>query len=101
MNSQDKPVPRAIRRRPDGVEIDWGDGGDRAVFPARTLRLACTCAACVDEISGRRTLDPATIPPDIRADSLELVGAYGLRVRWSDGHGTGIYTFAWLRAAAS
>ena len=101
MNSQDKPVPRAIRRRPDGVEIDWDDGGDPVLFAAQALRLACPCAVCVDEISGRRTLDPATIPPDIRADSLELVGAYGLRVRWSDGHGTGIYTFAWLRAAHS
>ena len=28
---------------------------------------------------------------------LALVGAYGLRVEWSDGHGTGIYTFRWLR----
>lgn len=99
MNSQDKPVPKSIRRRPDGVEIDWDDDADPVLFPSRMLRLACPCAACVDEISGRRTLDPATIPPDVRADSLELVGAYGLRVRWSDGHATGIYTFAWLRAA--
>ena len=101
MNSQDKPVPKAIRRRPEGVEIDWSDDGDRVLIPARTLRLACPCAACVDELSGRRTLDPATVPLDIRADSLELVGAYGLRVRWSDGHGTGIYTFRWLRTARS
>jgi DUF971 family protein len=26
------------------------------------------------------------------------VGAYGLRVQWSDGHGTGIYTFERLLA---
>lgn len=99
MNSQDKPVPKTIRRRPDGVEIEWGGTGDVVHFPARILRLACPCAVCVDEISGRKTLDPATIPLDIQAESLELVGAYGLRVRWSDGHATGIYTFTWLRAA--
>ena len=97
MPSQDKRVPRAIRRRPDGVEIDWDGAGDVVQFPARALRVACPCAACVDEMSGRRTLDPSTIPEDIRAVSLELVGAYGLRVRWSDGHGTGIYTFEWFR----
>ncbi|HEY3935716.1 MAG TPA: DUF971 domain-containing protein [Gemmatimonadales bacterium] len=97
MSPQDKQVPRAIRRTADGIEIDWGDGADRVVLGARALRLACPCAACVDELSGRRTLDPATIPEDIRADALELVGAYGLRIRWSDGHGTGIYTFGWLR----
>jgi DUF971 family protein len=27
-----------------------------------------------------------------------LVGTYGIRIRWSDGHGTGIYTFEILRA---
>ncbi|MGH7525040.1 MAG: DUF971 domain-containing protein [Gemmatimonadales bacterium] len=98
MNSQDNPVPKAIRRRADGVEIEWPDRGERVVLEARTLRLACPCAACVDELSGRRMLDPATVPADVEPLALELVGAYGLRIRWSDGHGTGIYTFAALRA---
>ena len=98
MNSQDNPVPRAIRRRSDGIEIEWPGEGERVMLEARSLRLACPCAACVDELSGRRTLDPATVPEDVEPLALELVGAYGLRVRWSDGHGTGIYTFASLRA---
>ena len=101
MNSQDNPVPRAIRRRADGIEIEWSDAGGAVHIPARELRMACPCAACVDELSGRRLLDPSVISPDIRPEALELVGAYGVRVRWSDGHGTGIYTFAWLRAARS
>ena len=99
MDSQDKRVPKAIRRRPDGVEIEWNGAGDLVRFPARMLRLACPCAACVDEMSGRHLLDPASVPDDIAVESLELVGAYGLRVRWNDGHGTGIYTYAWLREA--
>ncbi len=96
MRSEDKRVPKAIRRRPDGLEIDWGGVDAPVHYPARALRLACPCAACVDEMSGRRTLDPATIPADVHVDSLELVGAYGVRIRWSDGHGTGIYTFELL-----
>jgi ATP-binding protein involved in chromosome partitioning len=52
-------------------------------------------------MSGRRLLDPATIPPDVRPLSLSLVGAYGLKITWSDGHGTGIYTFTHLRALTS
>jgi ATP-binding protein involved in chromosome partitioning len=44
-------------------------------------------------MSGRPLLDPAAIPPDIRPVSLALVGAYGLKIQWSDGHSTGIYTF--------
>ena len=98
MNPQDNPVPKAIRRRSDGVEIEWADRGKRVLLEARALRLACPCAACVDELSGSRVLDPATVPGDIEPLVLELVGAYGIRIRWSDGHGTGIYTFASLRA---
>jgi DUF971 family protein len=30
--------------------------------------------------------------------SAELVGNYAVRVRWADGHDTGIYDFALLRA---
>jgi len=101
MDQQDKRVPRAIRRIDEGIEIDWGDGTAPRRHRARDLRLACPCAACVDELSGRRVLDPAAVADDIAVVALELVGAYGLRVRWSDGHGTGIFTFAWLRDAGT
>ena len=93
------PTPHAINRRDDGILIEWDDAGHQALYPARALRLACPCAACVDEMSRRPLLDPAAVPPDIRPLSIGLVGAYGLRVQWSDGHGTGIYTFEGLRAA--
>lgn len=91
-------APRRIRRLDDGIEIDWDGAGHRAHVAARSLRLACPCAACVDEMSHRALLDPASVPSDVRPVTLELVGGYGLRVRWSDGHDTGIYTFQWLRA---
>ena len=44
-------------------------------------------------MSGQPILDPSAVPADIRPVSLALVGAYGLRIQWSDGHSTGIYTF--------
>lgn len=91
-------VPVAIRREHDAVVIIWDADGHEGRFPARALRLACPCAACVDEMSGRPLLDPAHVPMDVAPATLELVGAYGLRVRWSDGHGTGIYTFQSLLA---
>ena len=101
MNPQDKRVPKAIRRRPDGLEFDWDGAVEVTHFPARALRLACPCAGCVEEMSGRPILDPATVPLDVQVEALELVGAYGLRIRWSDGHGTGIYTFASLYRAGA
>lgn len=87
------PIPHAINRQDDGLRIEWDLSGHEAFFPARDLRLACPCAACVEEMSGRPILNPATIPSDIRPVSVALVGAYGLKIQWSDGHATGIYTF--------
>ncbi|MGH7560200.1 MAG: DUF971 domain-containing protein [Gemmatimonadales bacterium] len=89
--------PRGIVRRDDGLLVDWDGAGHRALFPARDLRLACPCAECVEEMSGRPLLDPARVPLDIRPAGIDLVGGYGIRVRWSDGHSTGIYTFERLR----
>ena len=87
------PIPHAINRRDDGILIEWDASGHQGFYPARSMRLACPCAGCVEEMSGRPLLDPAHVPPDVHPMAIELVGTYGLRVRWSDGHGTGIYTF--------
>jgi ATP-binding protein involved in chromosome partitioning len=93
------PVPHAITRRSDGLFIEWDTEGHTWLYAARPLRLACRCASCTDELSGRPLLDPAQVPAAISPDSVALVGGYGIRVRWSDGHDTGIYTFEQLRAA--
>lgn len=93
------PTPHAINRHDDGILIEWDTAGHQGFFPARALRLACPCAACVDEMSGRALLDPERVPSNVRPVSLGLAGAYGLRVQWSDGHATGIYTFERLRAS--
>ena len=92
-----RPVaPYAITREDGGVRIEWDQAGHTAFYPARALRLACPCAGCVEEMTGRPLLDPATVPADVKPLALSLVGAYGLKVHWSDGHATGIYTFAHL-----
>ncbi len=92
-------IPRAITRRDEGIEFEWDQAGHRALYGARALRLACPCAGCVEEMTGRPLLDPATVPLDVRPVAVALVGAYGLRVTWSDGHDTGIFTFERLRAS--
>lgn len=94
--AQSPAIPYAITRQDDGLIIDWQQSGHSAFYPARALRLACPCAGCVEEMTGRPLLDPRTVPADVRPLSLALVGAYGLQINWSDGHGTGIYTFGHL-----
>ena len=58
---------------------------------------ACACASCVNEWSGSRMLDPAAVPGRVAAEAIDLMGHYGIRIRWSDGHDTGIYTYDRLR----
>jgi len=94
------PVPYAIRRLDDGgtIEIQWEERGHVAAYPARALRLACRCASCQEEMTGRPILDPATVPEDVRALDLKLVGGYAVHFTWSDGHATGIYPWEYLLA---
>jgi len=90
-------VPTDIRQAgPDTLAIDWSDGA-RSLFNARELRLACPCASCHDEMTGERLLDPDRVPADVRPVHLESVGNYGIKISWTDGHDTGIYSFARLR----
>ena len=93
--------PTAIQRRDDGILITWTGTEAPVLVPARPLRLACPCAECVEEMTGQQILDPARVPMDVRPAQLELVGSYALRVRWSDGHATGLYTWAKLREVGS
>ena len=92
------PVPYVIERVDDGREItfQWEEQGHVGRYPARDLRLACQCAACVEEGSGRPVLDPDTVPEDIRALSVRLIGQYAVYFGWSDGHSTGIYPYELL-----
>jgi len=90
--------PDAMNLEDDAVVILWEDA-HRSPFPHRYLRLACPCANCVDEMSGKRTLDPDTVPKDVKALDQMPVGKYGVQFLWSDAHYTGIYTYKVLRAA--
>jgi ATP-binding protein involved in chromosome partitioning len=79
------------------ITFKWPDGHE-SVYGARALRLACRCALCVEETSGKPILDPATVPETVRAKNIGLVGQYGISIHWTDGHDTGIYNFRDLRA---
>lgn len=71
--------------------------GTLAVVPALRLRDACPCAECIEEGTGRKVLVTENIPADIRALELRPVGHYAVQIQWSDGHGSGIYTWTTLR----
>lgn len=86
------PIPQRIHRDDREVIVTWS-ADHVAHFPARALRLQCHCATCREELTGQQLLDPSSVPADVRPLAIGLVGSYGMRIDWSDGHGTGIYTW--------
>jgi DUF971 family protein len=83
-----------------GVRIRW-PGGREVTIPAKRLRECCPCAGCVEEGTGRRLLDPSTVPAFIRAEQILAVGSYAIQIHWSDGHSTGLYTWQTLHDASA
>lgn len=80
--------------------VDWKDGGHRE-YSLGELRGQCPCATCRAE-RAEQDGNPLRIlksdPRQIRVTHAELVGNYGIRFRWSDGHDTGIFDFRLLRS---
>jgi ATP-binding protein involved in chromosome partitioning len=82
--------------REHGLTLRWPDGFE-ARFGLEELRLNCPCAECRDRREqGTPVWSPAA-PRPLRAVDAELVGAWGLLIRWNDGHETGIFSWGVLR----
>lgn len=89
-------LPCAFDLGAAGLEILWADGETRGI-PARDLRIACPCAACRDEVTGARLLDPEAVPLTVAPTRIWSVGNYAIGIAFSDGHGSGIYTYQAVR----
>jgi DUF971 family protein len=93
-----RTTPKTIEKAGEHtLRVTWEDGlvSD---FHVATLRRACPCAGCVDEWTGKRALDPFAVLDGVRPVRIEPVGRYAIRILWSDGHDTGIYSFEYLRS---
>ncbi len=79
------------------LEVSWPEGCvDR--FPYHQLRSECPCAACRNEWTGERMLDPKSIRPDLKLEGMENIGTYAIQLAWNDGHSSGLFTWETLRA---
>jgi DUF971 family protein len=89
--------PVQITPFPNGeLGIVWSDGHE-SYYNQHALRCACTCAGCVDEMTGRKVLQDDLVPADVHLVKWDWVGRYGINILWSDQHDTGIYTLKHLR----
>lgn len=107
-----KPAAITLDRSNRLLIVTWDDGRD-CRYPLQMLREACPCVECrgghanmgrkpdVENLLGLSGPgDPLTIPL-ARSKSYEIarltpVGHYALMPEWTDGHKTGLYTWAYL-----
>jgi DUF971 family protein len=81
-------------RRDSEMRVTYDDDVT-ATFPVVALRRACPCAGCRG--MRERGEEPGGGAPVTVVDA-ELHGNWGVSIRWSDGHDTGIYAWEHLRA---
>lgn len=87
-----------------GLTITWQDGR-QSFYPIIYLRRMSPSAE-MRELRDEQKRNPLAVLPDKMADvdeknltatGAELVGNYALRIHFSDGHHTGIYSWDYLR----
>lgn len=100
------PLHLAISKS-KGLTIDWSDG-HVSRFSNEYLRDECPCASCTGahgtppektSYSNPQASPFQLFQPKLKMLDVEEVGSYAIRVRWSDGHNAGIYSFDYLRSA--
>jgi DUF971 family protein len=87
-----------------GIKIDWKDG-HHSEYGLTYLRDKCPCATCTGA-HGTPPREPEAAQsgpfqmykPALKMLSAEPVGNYAIRIHWSDGHSTGIYSYDHLRS---
>ncbi|MEM9415388.1 MAG: DUF971 domain-containing protein [Planctomycetota bacterium] len=88
--------------RAKALTITWSDGRI-SVYPVAFLRRNSPSADAKQQREELAKNPLAVLPAGsggsgpLRAESVELVGNYAIRLIFSDGHGTGLFTWAYLR----
>ena len=89
-----------------GIKIDWKDG-HTSDYGLVYLRDHCPCATCTGahgtEPQKSNYSKPDANPfqmykPALKMLGVEPVGNYAIRINWSDGHNSGIYSYEHFRA---
>lgn len=94
-DTQDRPWPTEIRLKKSEriLEVDFDDSNSFAV-PAELLRVESPSA----EVQGHGAGQKKTVPGKrmIAINQVEPVGSYAVRLIFSDGHDSGLFTWDYL-----
>ncbi|MFN7994789.1 MAG: DUF971 domain-containing protein [Bryobacteraceae bacterium] len=86
-----------------GIKIDWKDRHS-SEYGLQYLRDKCPCAGCTGAHGtpprppGGQASPFQMYQPTLKILGVEPVGNYAIRIHWSDGHSTGIYSYEHLRS---
>lgn len=104
MDAPPEPPRRIDLQRDAGLTVEWADGST-SFYPILYLRRMSP-SADVKHLREELAKNPLTVLPSggggsggggLRAVDAELVGNYAIKIRFSDGHDTGLYSWAYLR----
>lgn len=92
MSAAPHPVHVELDGQAGILSMEWSDGV-QTDYSLKYLRGWCPCAQCQGHFQGiKKFIDHA----DATLLDVEPVGGYAMRLRWLDGHQSGIYTFKYL-----
>ena len=95
MSGNAAPWPSELRVDPARTSLTVTfDSGERFALPAEYLRVESPSA----EVQGHSAADKQIVPGkrQVKIQSLEPVGNYATRIRFDDGHDTGLYSWDYL-----
>ena len=79
-----------LHRASHALEVAF-DSGERFTLPCEYLRVESPSAEVQGHGPGQKVLVPGK--HDVNIDAIEPVGHYGVLLRFSDGHATGIFSW--------
>lgn len=97
MSAAARPWPERLsfQKGARRLVVRFDDGAELAI-PYKRLREESPSAEVRGHGSGPRPPQPP-VANDIDVERAEPVGRYAVRIVFSDGHATGLYTWAYLR----
>ncbi len=98
----DAPVKLDLKKD-RGLTVEWSDGTASYYSIAYLRRMSPS--ADMRQLRDEMVSNPLTVLPNrggghggpLVAESAEMVGNYAIKIRFSDGHDTGIYSWRYLR----
>jgi len=91
------PTDIKLHKKTALLELTYADGGIYSL-PAEFLRVYSPSAEVRGHGQGQEVLQVGKL--NVKIDKIEPVGHYAVRLRFDDGHDTGIYSWEYLRELA-